>query len=487
MSNDWRSTRIFLIQAVCLVLHRGNAFVLPSLAITENWRLSSNFDRALHRQFLSPVDDALRGPAYGMDDEYLGESLASMRHSISSIHRSMETTRHALDATSMAVSKATSSGVEIPDMDDAADILKEAMKNLKMSSDGGYFQASVSSIRGSLSSIQHTIEDVRQMQPLQNGALSTSSGAETSHSVPILADYVVSKTHLKPVFEEFSRQGGDLVRDNIHKIESISSATTGYNKQLQEGMARFLENASSESAVIAVNAKIKLGMMVSNTYLMLGLEPPESMARSGAPITPSVSLFAAFFAILWAIGAKEMSRKQTEDNFKIVLREYEKQQMRLQAQMAPMKVEITRLASGISELKADIQVTNSKIERLEFERGLERQFWAAKLQGKRRRFHRMRRQLVSKHAQLDQSKVDSLMETKRSNAHALRILAENGRLIFDKTLEIVSHLGEQIILASSTEANGSNGESASKKKTERKGRKSAQDLVHFAGTEVLQS
>jgi hypothetical protein len=139
---------------------------------------------------------------------------------------------------------------------------------------------------------------------------------------------------MQPVVEEVSRNGGIWIGDIIHKLESMNAAaTTEYNNQLRQGMSKFVENASAESTAIAANAKIKLSMMVSNTYLMLGLEPPESMAHSGSPVTASVSLLAAFFAVLWAFGSKEMARKQTEENFKLILREHEKQQVFLKSQM----------------------------------------------------------------------------------------------------------------------------------------------------------
>lgn len=101
------------------------------------------------------------------------------------------------------------------------------------------------------------------------------------------------------------------------------------------------------------------------------------------------------------------------------------------------------MAGTVTELKAEIQYTNMKIDRLEFERGLERQFWASKLKAKRRRVHRMRRYLEKRNTQLEESQVQ-LLETKRRNTRALRILAERGRLVFDKSLQIVSHLSQQL-------------------------------------------
>lgn len=110
-----------------------------------------------------------------------------------------------------------------------------------------------------------------------------------------------------------------------------------------------------------------------------------------------------------------------------------------------MRVEITRLTGNTAELKTEIQETHMKIERLEFRRGLERQYWASKLRAKRRRVHRMRSQLESKHAKMEKAQVHQL-ETKRRKMHALRILAEKGRLVFGKSgVEIVSHLSGQIV------------------------------------------
>jgi hypothetical protein len=205
------------------------------------------------------------------------------------------------------------------------------MKQVKSSPDDGYFQASVGSMRDSLVSIQQSIEDVKQ---IHSSALSVSPVREASHSVPILTDYVVSKTHMQPVVEEVSRNGGIWIRDSIHKLESMNAAaTTEYNNQVRQGMSKFLENASAESTTMAANAKIKLSMMVCNTYVMLGLEPPESVAHSGAPVTASVSLLAAFVAVLWAFGSKEMARKQTEENFKLILRKHEEQHVFLKSQV----------------------------------------------------------------------------------------------------------------------------------------------------------
>jgi hypothetical protein len=300
----------FWLQVVCLLIYRGgDAFILPSQSIVVR--------QVENRRFSSGVDD-LPETIYATDAGSLRESLESMRYSLDA-------------ATSMTISKATSSIAEKTETDEAANILKEAMKQVKSSPDDGYFQASVGSMRDSLLSIQQSIDDVKQ---IHSSALSVSPVGEASHSVPVLTDYVVSNTHMQPVVEEVSRNGGIWIGDIIHKLESMNAAaTTEYNNQLRQGMSKFVENASAESTAIAANAKIKLSMMVSNTYLMLGLEPPESMAHSGSPVTASVSLLAAFFAVLWAFGSKEMARKQTEENFKLILREHEKQQVFLKSQM----------------------------------------------------------------------------------------------------------------------------------------------------------
>jgi predicted RNase H-like nuclease (RuvC/YqgF family) len=78
-----------------------------------------------------------------------------------------------------------------------------------------------------------------------------------------------------------------------------------------------------------------------------------------------------------------------------------------------LRVEITRLTGSATELKTEIQETHMKIERLEFRRGLERQYWASKLRAKRRRVHRMRSHLESKHAKMERAQAH-LLETKRS-------------------------------------------------------------------------
>jgi hypothetical protein len=314
------------LQVVCFLIYRGgDAFILPSQSIVVR--------QVENRRFSSGVDD-LPETIYATNADSLRESLQSMRHSMSSIQESIETTRYSLDAaTSITISKATSSIAEKTEIDEAASILKEAMKQVKSSPDDGYFQASVGSMRDSLVSIQQSIEDVKQIHssPL---SVSVSPVGEASHSVPVFTDYVVSKTHMQPAVEEASRNGGIWIRDSIHKLESMNAAaTTEYNNHVRQGMSKFLENASAESTTMAANAKIKLSMMISNTYLTLGLEPPESMAHSGTPVTPSVSLLAAFFAVLWAFGSKEIARKQTEEEFKIILREHAEQQVFLKSQI----------------------------------------------------------------------------------------------------------------------------------------------------------
>lgn len=331
MKSCCSSTMFFWLHAICLLVYdRGDAFILPSPGVVVRQAGGQRFSSM-------GVDDIAY---FGAETSSLRESLDSMRNSISSMQYSIETTRHSLDATSITLSKGTSSIAEEANIDEAADILKEAMKQVKSSSDAGYFQASVGSMKDSLVSIQQSIEQVKEVHQVHNSVFSASQLADASQNVPILSNYVASKTHLQPVVEEVSRTGSNLIRDSIHNLESMNSAATAeYNNQLQQGMAKFLDSASSESVVMAANAKIKLSMMVTNTYLMLGLEPPESLARSGSPVTASVSLFAAFFAVLWAFGSKEMARKQTEDNFKIIIRDYEEQQAILRTQMVSTTID----------------------------------------------------------------------------------------------------------------------------------------------------
>jgi hypothetical protein len=324
MNKFWSTTMKFWLQLVCLLIYTGgDAFILPSKRIVVR--------QVENRRFSSGVDD-LAETIYATDAAgSLQESLKSLRPSISSIQESIETTRYSLDATSITISKAMSSIAEKTEIDEATKILEEGMKQVKSSPDDGHFQASVGSMRDSLVSIQQSIEDVKQ---IHSSAISVSPVGEASHSVSLLADNVVSKTHMQPAMEEVSRNGGIWIRDSTHKLESMNAAaTTEYNDQLRQGMSNYLENAPAESTAMAANAKIKLSMMVSNTHLMLGLEPPENMAHSGTPVTSSVSLLAAFFALLWAFGSKEMARKQTEENFELILRKHEAQQVFLKSRV----------------------------------------------------------------------------------------------------------------------------------------------------------
>jgi len=194
------------------------------------------------------------------------------------------------------------------------------------------------------------------------------------------------------------------------------------------------------------NAKIKLSMMVYNTYLTLGLQAPEEYAKSGATIAPSVSLFTAFFATLWAIGSKQMARSQAEETMKTLILSYKQQQATLKSQMLPMKIEVSRLNGEVAELKEELHATNIQIERLEFKRSLERQFWATKLKAKRRRVHRMRQTLVTKTAQLEKGTLEheERLDTIRLHNEVVEALSKNGKIVFDQSLKVVSFLGDKL-------------------------------------------
>ena len=111
-----------------------------------------------------------------------------------------------------------------------------------------------------------------------------------------------------------------------------------------------------------------------------------------------------------------------------------------------MTVEISRLNDQIIELQEEIYVTNAQIERLEFKRSLEREFWAAKLKAKRRRIHRMRQDLATKKAQMETGTAqhEERLETVRQQNKALEALSKNGKMVFDQSLKIVSFLGDMI-------------------------------------------
>jgi hypothetical protein len=103
-----------------------------------------------------------------------------------------------------------------------------------------------------------------------------------------------------------------------------------------------------------------------------------------------------------------------------------------------MKEEIEVLTGQIEGLKKDIHNINLIVTRFEFKEGLERDYWATKLRAKRRRLHRMRTSFDSKNA-IAEGKELNLLETKYHNMHALRVLSEKKKLLFDDRIEIVDH------------------------------------------------
>lgn len=308
---------------------------------------------------------------YNLDTSSLQESLKAIRESMSSIQDSIDATKRTLasvpiSSDSMTISdvtpslsssqhvvEVTSNPVEMVQMDDAPQIWNDVMAQLQNSpyfstpSDDRYFpSSSVDSMRDSLNSIQQSILEGHAIHgtessmllanlPADNAATAatlvvdvasttTMAGAE---KVPTLVDYIAGKMGISGDFQSKLSLSSSQAWKDATKFEENASSQTW------KGVTKFMEDASSESVVIMANAKIKLSMMVSNTYLVLGLKPPEEYVQSGATITPSISLITAFFALLWAMGSKQLARSQAEDSMKAIILEYQRQQATLKSQM----------------------------------------------------------------------------------------------------------------------------------------------------------
>ncbi|CAJ1937842.1 unnamed protein product [Cylindrotheca closterium] len=406
--------------------------------------------------------------AYGLDTSPLQDSLKAVKESMESIQESIDATKQTLgesssqSLTSLMISDAsplqealvsstttitTTSNSVSPE--DATQLWNNVMEQLRQNTnsafnaDDRYFpSSSVDSMRDSVNSMQQSIQEVHQtIYPESTSVLLASSdvaaptvsatAAATNH-VPTLVDYLVAKTGLLGGGNDFQSQ--------------LSSSIVSTENQAWKEASKFLENASSDSSNILSNAKIKLSMMISNTYLVMGLEPPESYVKSGATIAPSLSLITTFFALIWAIGSREMARSQAEDSLKAIILDYQRQQATLKTQMVPLTIEVSRLNGQVTELKEDLHATNCQIERLEFKQTLEREYWATKLKAKRRRIHRMRQNLVIKKDQLTEGsrQQHERIELTRQHNKALEALSKNGKMIFDTSLKVVSFLGEKL-------------------------------------------
>ena len=304
---------------------------------------------------------------YGLDTSPLQESLKAVRESMDSMQESIDATKQTLgesslsstatkaisDASSLShntiapeVVPSSSNSIMEPafvQLEDATQIWKDVMTQLQQNApkDDYFPSSSVDSMRDSLNSIQQSIRQVHQtIHPGSDGTssmllassdlpasdiASDAVAAAVTNHVPTLVDYLAEKTGLVVV--------GDYAADFQSQL---SSSIMSSEKQAWKDASNFLENASSSASSmtsVLSNAKIKLSMMISNTYLVLGLEPPETYVKSGATITPSFSLITAFFALLWAMGSKEMARSQAEESMKAIILEYQRQQATLKTQM----------------------------------------------------------------------------------------------------------------------------------------------------------
>lgn len=227
------------------------------------------------------------------------------------------------------------------DMDDATELWNNVIAQLQQNVPSfqpvhdhdhqQYFPSGVGSMRDSLQSIQQSIQETQAIHnpeavlatmlsvpdvPTEEVVVTTATAVV--HRVPTLLEYLTGNMGVGAPFES---QSSPSIVANDH--------------QAWRDATQFLESASADSAATTMlsNAKIKWSMMVSNTYLVLGLPPPEDSIQSGAVISSSLSLFTAFFALLFAMGAKELTKSQAEEDMKLLILEYQRQQASLRSQM----------------------------------------------------------------------------------------------------------------------------------------------------------
>jgi hypothetical protein len=335
------------LQALCLLLSpltATSAFLLPESSISKVKGID-------HRRFAAGVDDLLdivnvdASKANVMDgfmqaarenfqftgttttvadSDSLRQSIASIRESVQSMKGSIETARESIkdsiDGSSTIIAEST-------------DTMNKVPNESKLTAS---LQSSTGSLRNSLLSIKEAIQDFKESQ----------GGAEAGGKSPLLADYIKSGVgidHTHNSVGSVARSSSNIVANIADKqsaqpaVDDIVRSSGDYIHQSINSLMHTTTVGSGVESEVVAAAKIKLSMMIGNTYMLFGMDPPESLVRSGASISPAFHLFVAFFAVLLALGSKEIGKAQTHNHLQALSRTRNAKVVALDEQMVRKK------------------------------------------------------------------------------------------------------------------------------------------------------
>jgi hypothetical protein len=258
------------------------------------------------------------------DSDSLRQSIASIRESVQSMKGSIETARESIKDS----------------IDGSTTIIANKVPN--ESELAASLQSSTGSLRNSLLSIKEAIQDFKE----SHGSVYPTGGAEARGKAPLLADYIKSGVGIDDTHNSVgsvARSSSNIVANMADKqsaqlaVDDIVRSSGDYIHQSINSLMHTTTGGSGvESAVVAA-AKIKLSMMIGNTYMLFGMDPPESLVRSGASISPAFHLFVAFFAVLLALGSKEIGKAQTHNHLQALSRMRNAKVVALDEQMVRKK------------------------------------------------------------------------------------------------------------------------------------------------------